>query len=225
MHFFSPFLFILCRCSSICILFSGDADFWGQVEREIRDSGGPCRGEGLYGRWERKTRGGYPAAQKITPCFSLATATTSSEDTIRTPGATIRSRGSSTDDHDSAVGRMELEFQQPGVPPEVTPPPEEILPEERRNPRGPEEIIPNQAQITHRNREGTPEVTPPPEEILPGNMWSRHIPRGPEEIIPDQAQITHRNQEEEEKKRMTSSWLVDLKIGRSMLNRLVWTVV
>jgi hypothetical protein len=35
--------------------------------------------------------------------------------------------------------------------PEVTPPPEEILHGERRNPRGPEEIVPDQAQIAHGN--------------------------------------------------------------------------
>jgi hypothetical protein len=126
-----------------------------------------------------------------------ATATeTSSEGT---PSATTRSRGTSTVDFDNALRQMELEFQQPAVAPEVTPPPDEILPEERQNPRGPEEIIPDQEQITNRNREGTPEVTPPPEEILPGE---RRNPRGPKEIIPDQAQITHRNQEEEDDRQL-----------------------
>jgi hypothetical protein len=82
-----------------------------------------------------------------------ATATEiSSEGTIRTNPVTTRSRGTSTVDFDNAVRPMELEFQQPAVAPEVTPPPDEILPEERRNPRGPEEIIPDQAQITHRQR-------------------------------------------------------------------------
>jgi hypothetical protein len=129
-----------------------------------------------------------------------ATATeTSSEGTIPTNSATTRSRGTSTVDFDNAIRPMELEFQQPAVAPDVTPPPDEILPEERRNPRGPEEIIPDQEQITHQTREGTPEVTPPPEEILPGE---RRNPRGPEEIIPDQAQITHRNQEEEDDRQL-----------------------
>jgi hypothetical protein len=34
-QFFYRFLFILCRCSSICKVFPGDADFCGQVEREL----------------------------------------------------------------------------------------------------------------------------------------------------------------------------------------------
>jgi hypothetical protein len=72
---------------------------------------------------------------------------------------------------------MELEFQPPAVAPEVTPPPDEILSGERRNPRGPDEIIPDQEQITHQNREGTPEpaVTEPPDEILLGE---RRNPQG-----------------------------------------------
>jgi hypothetical protein len=131
-----------------------------------------------------------------------ATATeTSSEGT---PAATTRSRGASTVDFDNAVRPMELEFQQPVIAPQITPPPDEILPGTRRNPRGREEIIPDQEQITHRNREGTPEptVTPPPDEILPEE---RRNPRGPEEIIPDQEQITHQqrfNQEEEDDRQL-----------------------
>jgi hypothetical protein len=79
-----------------------------------------------------------------------ATATeTSSEGT---PAATTRSRGATTVDFDNAVRPMELEFNQPAVVPEVSPPPDEILPGERRNPRGREEIIPNQEQITHQQR-------------------------------------------------------------------------
>jgi hypothetical protein len=79
-----------------------------------------------------------------------ATATeTSSEGT---PAATTRSRGASTVDFDNAVRPMELEFHQPAVVPEVTPPPDEILPGKRRNPRGREEIIPDQEQITHQQR-------------------------------------------------------------------------
>jgi hypothetical protein len=90
---------------------------------------------------------------------------------------------------------MELEFHQPAVGPEVTQPPDEILPGERRNPRGREEIIPDQEQIG-------PEVTQPPDEILPGE---RRNPRGCEEIIPDQEQITHQqrlNQEEEDDRQL-----------------------
>jgi hypothetical protein len=96
-----------------------------------------------------------------------ATATETSSEA--TPAATTRSRGTSTVDFDNAIRPMELEFQQPAVVPEVTPPPDEILMGERRNPRGAEEIIPDTAQITHQNREGTPEpvVTEPPDEILP----------------------------------------------------------
>jgi hypothetical protein len=36
-QFFSRVLFILCRCLNICKVILGDADFCGQVEREIRD--------------------------------------------------------------------------------------------------------------------------------------------------------------------------------------------
>jgi hypothetical protein len=66
--------------------------------------------------------------------------------------ATTRSRGATTVDFDNAVRPMELEIHQPAVKPEVTQPPDEILPGERRNPRGREEIIPEQEQITHQQR-------------------------------------------------------------------------
>jgi hypothetical protein len=36
-----------CRCSSICKLFPGDADFCGQVERLCRILGDACRVQGL----------------------------------------------------------------------------------------------------------------------------------------------------------------------------------
>jgi hypothetical protein len=80
-----------------------------------------------------------------------ATATTTSSEA--TPAATTRSRGTSTVDFDNALRRMELEFQEPSVVPQVTLPPDEILPQERRNPRGPEEgYIPDQEQLTHEQR-------------------------------------------------------------------------
>jgi hypothetical protein len=128
-----------------------------------------------------------------------ATATETSSEGL--PSATTRSRGTSTVNFDNANRPMELEFQQPAVAPEVTPPPDEILPGERRNPQRPDEIIPDQEQITHQNREGTPEpaVTQSPDEILPGE---RRNPRGPEEIITNQEQITHRNQEEEDDRQL-----------------------
>jgi hypothetical protein len=124
-----------------------------------------------------------------------------------TPTASSISRGVSTVDFDNATRPLELEYQQPPTQPEVTPPPEEILPGERRNPRGPEEIIPNQEQITHRNLEGastrsSPAISESLDEILPGE---RRNPRGPEEIIPDQEQITHQpelNQEEEDDRQL-----------------------
>jgi hypothetical protein len=106
-----------------------------------------------------------------------ATATeTSSKGTIRTQPVTTRSRGTSTVDSvfffffltvdfDNAVRPLELEFQQPAIAPQVTPrregtpepvvtePPDEILSAEQRNPRGPEELIPDPPQIEHRNQE------------------------------------------------------------------------
>jgi hypothetical protein len=77
-----------------------------------------------------------------------ATATETSSEVA----ATTRSRGATTVDFDNAVRPMELEFHQPAVGPEITQPPDEILPGERRNPRGREEIIPDQEQIAHQQR-------------------------------------------------------------------------
>jgi hypothetical protein len=102
-----------------------------------------------------------PLMEQLFPNMDGATATeTSSEGTVRTPGATTRSRGSSTDDHDNAIRPMELEFQQPVVPPVVTHPPSTtdsmsgnaLL---RENRRTLPEIVPppKQAQITNLNQE------------------------------------------------------------------------
>jgi hypothetical protein len=175
----------------------GFADFCGQVE--LLDLSGFVAERVCTPVKERGLGAGFLLRRKIPPH-------TLSQDPLHVgnpanPVAEIPEAQNYVDLGDAGEPLLEQLFPnmvdgQPAVAPQVTPPPDEILPEERRNPRGPEEIIPDQEQITHRTREGTPDptITEPLDEILPEVQRN---PPGPEEIIPDQEQITHQEEEDD----------------------------